>query len=650
MSLLDRMLPARPTEAQPIDGDTKKQLEKATARQKVWKPRWAECLSFVEGRQFVFRTKATNTLNELDVTEGGTKPGYMSRTVRNRILDFWLSAVSAGTQRVPAPEVIPENTDPGVIAAAKLAEKICRFLHTFLGIRRLMVEAYEYAVACGEGFLYPYWDSYQGDALPADPENPDETLFTGELCCIALGPHEVGWAPGATFDESPYHFIQRAMQIDQVQRMPRYLGGDLKPDCNSEGSFVQGQLSKQAAKGDQVMVTEWLEKPTDQNPQGRRLFIANNKQILPTEPYPLIVRGVGGYEPCLHRVSYIPTPWRDRDMGLVEHFLDPQRTLNDCVNKGIMWKNLALIPQILVPRGSRLTRPTAEPGQKIEYDPISGQTPKFRDVPNIPEGLFRLRDQALEDMEAIASQQTLPAQVESGKGQNAFYQNQQGRDQMIIQGLADFYSRLFRHLLIYVQERYTEPRLLQIEGRDAVDYIPDFKGADLKGQTAVRVQPSSIEPLTRQAIEQKVFNLVQTFPGQISKEDAISAIESGTWETLIEDFDLDVSKQEREIQQMIALGNEQLPGGDAPSVAWRDNDDIHLQRLHRWMQTRDFEDSHPVTQAAAENHEQQHFLQQQAKKQQAAQTQTLMAEQQGAANAASPQGAKPMPSLPSVAS
>lgn len=646
MSVLERLKPTR-TENPKADAYVTKRLEKARARHGVWKPRWAEPLAFIEGRQFVFRTRAVNSLSELDTSEGGAKPGYKARTVRNRVFDFWLSAVSAGTQRVPQYEVTPENTDPSVINAARLSEKVLRWLYDFLELRKHMVQAYGYAVACGEGFLYPYWDGYGGEPLPSDPENPDEELYTGELCVIALGPQEVAWEPGATFDESPYHFIERAMTIDAVKAMPGYFGGELRPDANGNQSFVAGQLSKQAAKGDMVIVTEYLEKPSAKNRKGRRLHIANGQQVVPEEKYPIIVRGPRGYEPCLHKIPYVPTPWRDRDMGLVEHMIDPQRTLNDCVNKSIEWKNLALLPQVLEPRGSRLTRPTTEPGQRIQYDPIGGQSPKFRDVPNVPESLFRIREDALTDMEAIASQRSLPNQVESGKGQAAFIEQEQRRDQLIIQALADFHSRVGKHLLIQVQERYNEPRLLQIEGRDAVDYIPDFKGADLKGQTAVRVLPGSIEPLTRAAIEQKVMNLVQTFPNQISKEEAISAIESGTWETLVEDYELDVSKQQREIEQMVAMGSELLPGGDAPIPAPFDNHEVHLDRLHRWMKTREFEQLHPGVQEAATLHEQAHqiFIEQ-AQAREAAQQQA-MAEQAGMNNAAAPPS-KPMPSLPRI--
>jgi hypothetical protein len=83
----------------------------STAKADIAFPAWAEPLAFIEGRQFVFRSKAgtTTTLNELDTSPGGAKPDYRARTVRNRVLDFWLSEVSAGTQRVPQYEVTPTS-------------------------------------------------------------------------------------------------------------------------------------------------------------------------------------------------------------------------------------------------------------------------------------------------------------------------------------------------------------------------------------------------------------------------------------------------------------------------------------------------------------------------------------------------------------
>jgi hypothetical protein len=56
-------------------------------------------------------------------------------------------------------------------------------------------------------------------------------------------------------------------------------------------------------------------------------------------------------EPPLHRLSYTVNAEGD-DLGLMERLIDLQRTINDCWNKLLEWKNRALLPQMIAPRGS----------------------------------------------------------------------------------------------------------------------------------------------------------------------------------------------------------------------------------------------------------------------------------------------------------
>jgi hypothetical protein len=79
-------------------------------------------------------------------------------------------------------------------------------------------------------------------------------------------------------------------------------------------------------------------------------------------------------------------------MGLVEHLLDSQRTINDCTNKQLEWKNHALIPQLLAPVGSIRTKRTDKPGAIIEYIPINGAVPEWQPVPPVPPELSSMKD------------------------------------------------------------------------------------------------------------------------------------------------------------------------------------------------------------------------------------------------------------------
>jgi len=644
MALLDavREVVSRPL-TQEVDPVVAKRLEKGRARHNSLKPGWAECIAFWQGRQFVYRDATSNRVAELETREWGAKPRYRARTVRNRILGFVASEVSMATQRTPQWAVTPSTSEPQDIDAARLGEKVLTYLHDSLNIRARMVDAFTYAVVCGEGFLRPWWNATGGEPLPPDPNNPDAPpLYTGELCLEAFGPDQVYWQPGVRFEKSSWHAIDVARPLEDVQQMTGFNGTELRPDAQGHGTFIDGQMHKSASKADMVIVTEYLERPTPANPEGRRLMIANNKIITPPEPYPAGLRGPDGVLPCILKIAYFPTPDRDRDMGLVEHLIDPQRTLNDAVNKAIEWKNLAISPQwVTGPAGLRDQR-TNEPGAVFR---VRGGVDQIKpvEVPAIPDSLFRMADQAIADMEEIASQRGLPAGVEAAKAIQVLVERDNMRRQFIVQALADFYGDLGKTLLWFVQRYFTEPQLLAIQGGIlGLDFIPDFKGADLRDQLSVSVSPTSIESRTREALEQKILTLAQL--GWIDKQQGLAAMDSGTLERLILNYELNQAKQQREIHQMIALGGG-LPGAKVPTAASFDDHRVHLAELRTWMLTEAFENSPPQVQEAAQLHDQQHefFLAQQQAQDLAAQN--AQAEALGSANAAKP-SVKPMPSLP----
>lgn len=649
MALLEKardLVGATPPESK-LDAALKSRLEKGRTAHKRWKGQWAECLAFTQGRQFVYRDASNKAvLNELETLEGGTKPKYRARQVRNRILGFVLGEISAGTQRVPQYDVTPTRGDTDAINAAGIGARVLDFLYDFLGLRSELVMAYYYAVVCGEGFIRPYWNRDAGRRLQTD--DPGEWLHEGEVAVDHLGPHEVFWEAGARFDKSGWHAIETAKTMDEVKALPGFRDGlEIRPDVRGDDSILSGALHKGASKADMVLVTEYLELPSKAHPGGRWLILANNMVICDPQPYPCAVMGPNGYEPCLHKISYIPTPDRERDMGLVEHMLDAQRTMNDATNKQVELKNIALnLPLITGPAGLKGGKYVLEPGAHIQVKGGPGDA-KWMTPPDsgYMTALSRMRDEAVADMEEMASQRSVPNQVESGKALSTFVERDQMRRQFIVAALVDCHSRLGSHLLALVQDNYTEPRTLPVIGRGGLDYLYDFKGADLKGQTTVRVLPASIEPRTRDSINQMVMNYAQL--GWISPQRAMAAIEAGTAEGLLDDARRDEAKQQREIQQMLGLRDDGPADGGVPIAKPFDDHDVHLGVLHQWMKTKEWEMQPPWVQKASELHEAQH----QMLKQQAAameqQMQAMQAQQLGAANATRPPSS-PMPSLPSV--
>ena len=627
-------------------------------------PEWRECLEFARGQHYAWVNSRNKLVHQAtkESYDGKGKPKWRVRQSRNLIFAILDSKISAATQRVPGYEVVPTTSDSEDIAGAKLAEKIALAGYDNWSIRRATEAAVHYALTTGEAFAFPYWDTGVGPFIDTE----EGTIGLGDVRVKIYGAPEVSWEPGCQFADSPFYVIENARPIDSVEQEDGFLGVKLTPDAELDWKGEKTEPSRM------VLVTEYLERPTPKYPQGRRLTLANGKLIFPEDDYPLKDRdGQALDQPCLHRLSYMIDPSSDRDQGLVRQLIEPMRTFNDALNKVSEWKNVALSPQILAPVGSldSRTRPSDEPGSVIYYNPIVGHEPKWRPVPPIPSELFALADRMERLMGFIASENQVPSQIESGKAIQVLLERDQLAWQNFITKLADWHGRVMRDCLALVQRFYTEPRIVQFRGRTGWEAINDFMGVDIQNQTDVRVAPGSLEPRTRQAIEQRVMNFAQL--GWVSPEAAMAAINGGTADKLVESYELDIARAnlviskirsgtfleepmrpvfpgEEAIDPETGLPLEEVPG-------WMPRESVDNVAVHRavfadWFKTDEWDSLPPEQKEASLLY---FSALQQIEMREAQRAQELQAEQamaQGMNNAAKPDMGTPQSSLPALPS
>lgn len=602
---------------------------------------------------------------------GQGKPHWKARQKRNLLFDVVLHAISQATSRVPGYQVVPSTPEDS--AAAELARKVLHYGYHAWHLRQATVEIVTHAIVGGEGFAWPYFDTSVGPFVDGVGE--------GEICVKVFGGKEVFWEPGVRFERSPWHVVEHARPMDDVTGGEGYEGPEkLTPDA----SVAQ---SKGQNKEKLVMVTEYLERPSSKNPAGRWITIANKKRILPERPYP-----TEGPDPVLRRLSYAPDPDADRDLGLVPQLLDAQRTFTDANNKLVEWKNLALMPQWAVTPGvMKKQRRTAEPGVVLEI-PEPERNLKVIETPEVPSELFEMVDRAQADIARIAAQNDIPAQVEAGKAIQALIEKDSSRAGMFLNGVAEWHGQVGHDCLVLVQDYYTEPRLIQIKGDWGWDSERDFRGKQLRNQTDVRVFADSIEPQTRQAIEQRVMNYAQL--GVISPDQAVAAIESGSADAVVRSIVLDETRAGRVIQRlregpdslfsmpelptgrmekkpqlqailgpdgqpmfdetgqpmfqtvMVETGEAEMAPGWMPRYA--DNLPAFRATFEGFIKTEDYERLDPEMQEAANAIYSGILKLEEEKAQAAAEAQAAQAEGLGMANASRPQGIKPLASLPAV--
>lgn len=624
-----------------------------------------ECYEFFRGQHYAYvdEKNVLRWLPTVTTARGKGKPDHRARQKRNLIFDIVLREAAAGVSQIPSYQVVPSTGDPQDRSAAALSEQVLLWGYGKWGIRQAAVDAIIHAVIGGESFAWPFFDNQVG------PFFEGESFGEGDVRIAIFGANECYWEPGLRFEDSPWHVVEQAVPEDQVKRMPGYEG----PDELNADAATRAMSKKKSPK--LILRANYLERPCADYPKGRWLVIANKQRIVPEQDYP----GTG-QDSVLRKLSYAPDPDSDRDIGLVPQLLDPQRTKNDVVNKQVETKNHTIFPRIFVTPGlMKKQRWTGEPGKVYEI-PQPEQNVKVIETPPINQSLFEMEDRATADMGRIAAQNDLPTGAESGKAIAAAREIDQSRKSLFIGELAKWYADIGHDCLVLVAEKYNEDRLVQLKGDFGWESISDFRGAKLRDQTDVRVLPESIEPITRQAQEQKIMNYVQM--GAVPPERAVAALEFGTADLVTRSLALDESRAARIIQRIkngtiwdqlpIPTGRmvpdpeamipdpatgEPVPDPAAPMVPemapwWMprhsDNIPIFKQNFADWLKTEDYERLEPDLQIAAV---QVYAAIQQLEAEKAAEAQAAQmaqAEQLGLDNAAKPQRQKPLPSLPAV--
>jgi hypothetical protein len=646
----------------PADAEVLERVSRGRDRLAQITPECTEAYESWRGQQYWHLTSEGRLAHRVQGPVGSRafdKPSWKVREPHNILLDFVAHETARATARTPGYEVVPVTSDPEDASAAKLAQDVAQYGHDKWDIENVTTQAVIHAIVTGEGFAWPYWDPNVG------PFITDEGVGLGEVCAEVYGKGQVAWEPGQRFEKSQWHMVEVAMTPDAVKKLPGYKGPSDPPADADVMAYAQRGYNKAERK--MTMVTYYLERPCAEHPDGRWLTLVAGHEVCPERPYP-----GDGQRPCLVKLSWQIDPDNDRDMGLVPQLLPALRQYLDASNKIDEWKNLHMMGGriFMTPGLLGKQKITDEPGA-VYYVPQPNENIKVWDAPPIPQELFQIRNDALAEMARIAAQNDIPSQVESGKGMVAFVERDEGRKLTFLKQVAKFYAHMMRACLAVVQEYYDEERVIHINGDFGWESVDDFRGAKLSDNIDVRVNASSIEPLTRAQVEQRVVAYADRM--WISPEMAMRAIDLGTAEDLLGDILRAEARVHRVIRRIkdgtvFEMQSRLVPAPPDPMTGQRIDpmtglphmevpgwmpmpwDNLRMWRsiFEQFFSTEYAETMPPEVQEASNLIYRQvlDLEQQEAMMQQMRQAQT--AAMLGEANAAAPQGGKPMPDMPKM--
>jgi hypothetical protein len=622
------------------------------------------------------------------VAQGGEKPDHRVRRSHDIISPMLKRKISASTQRDPDWESTAVTTDPEDYAAARLATRLALAGYELWGFPTAEEKALWWAMVSEETFGRAHWNPNVGPFTDVsthpeadhteedgskpyegqpDPEKP-KFVGRGEIGVTIYSGLEVLWEPGVDFEDSRWYAVEHVRSIEEVEDEPGFLGipGEkLRADASTAADNRRTAREKKGSK--LGIVTEYFERPCPKYPKGRWGTYASGRKIFKDEDYPY-VDGDGEVvdRPCLRRLIYDVDGANDRAKGLVQKIIDVVRSYDQSINKQSEYSQIGLVAQILAAEGVLLTDPTDEPGLVVEYDRTlaNGEKPEWRENITFPGELFEMEERAKARFSAISFDEDIPPQVESGKAIGQVTELNRSAWQKFIDDFNRFRSGLMSDCLVIAQRKYGADRVMKLRGSTGWEGVGDFEGADLRNQTDVAIKASATEQLTRPQIEQRITQLVQLFPGVFPPEVVIEALNSANPEKLIQGYEQDVGRAHRVIQQLRdgSFWNQPLrpalPGEEVleelngrPMVpGWlpRPFDSLPILKaaIENWMKTEDWDRSPSrVKDASLFYYQKLLDLETQAQLR-AEEVANLAAEEQGEANAAKPQGAKPMPSVP----
>jgi hypothetical protein len=684
----------------PVPESVKKRIRRAHSEMKVHAPRRRQNVEFARNNHFVWINKKGDGLDRqstIDKRFGGTKPDHRVRRSHDILAPILKAKISAVTQRIPGYEVLEATSDPEDYSAARVSEKVLVSGYEIWNVRKAFRLATWDAFVTEEAFLMPFFDETigpyveevehdeEGQPVLDEGEEPRrKTVGMGEIRYAVFSGLEVGWQPGVQFEDARYYVIIHARPREQVEAEPDFMGPPLSADAISSPDYL-GDRPK-GADSDLVMVTDYLERPCAAQPNGRRIIEACGRQIFPEEDYPLFDQdGDVVDEPCLRRIAYAVDGESEKARGLVTSLIETVRDFDFASNKAIEYLQLVMVPQMVVPEGSILPETVIDdtPGLVVELGEDAwrnGMKPEWRQMPSMPGEFGNERDRAQALLGYIASENGIQG-LEAAKAISAVATKDALAWQDFMEDVADAFAATGRDSLGLAQIYYDEARMVRFRGRTGWEAIPNFKGADIRGQRDVKVSVGSLEPLTRAVVEQRIMNVAAMFPGYFPPETIIAALSAGDFDRLNESYEEDEAQINFLIAQIRAGTFKDLPlrpvmpgeggpeldprtgqpkiGPDGKPVmlaeieGWMprifDNTSIWKRRLEAFMKSDEWRHLPPATQQAT-GLVYNGVLEIEARnsaKQAAAQSQT--AEALGAANAAKPQPAKAMPSLPAAA-
>lgn len=603
--------------------------------------KWLERMAFYRGLHYTIKDGSFH----LDVDDAAGE----AREVHNFIPSIVKAAVASRVQHFPNPKIPAADSSQASLARAKATEQLAKsFVDDGILSGEEFLRALNAAAITGGAWLKVYWDPFSGKPVPAEDEIEEVELEdpeTGEILTDVVEkekPKDVfgaeipvqafegrikaafvdlfdGWPdPCATTPDEMRFWVHRKVRPleEMKRRFPKDMfGKDINWETSAgDSAWVQKQSvlayeNYSTVDPDSVMLMEYWRAADEDFPNGM-LCVFSGNSILHIGPCP--------YVPARIPAIFIPgdniVPGGFYPEGVVEHVIQPQKTLNRAESKIRELMDRMLNPHILVPNESDVDEEIFGEvgGQVIRYR--AGYPPHVLHSPEVPSSMFNISASMQQRMKDISTytevtQGGVPGRVESGdaiellKETAAFIRI---TEVMLYQKQI---TEAMKQCLYLARQYYPDGRLIRTLGNDNGWTYLEFRSDEYDWDVDLAPEPFSAAPnssVRRRTRTLEAWQMGLFDDGKPGARDVRRMLGLDNAERTSADPDAHHRSLARmENQQVLARSKGEYDGPLNPVQPFHDNE-THLEEHNIFRNSQEYLDLTPEARMLIDEHCEEH--------------------------------------------
>ncbi len=548
--------------------------------------RWIIQIAFLMGRQYSFFNRTAHTLHQLK------KQPYRIRNVDNQLLGRWRRQVADLIRTDPELSVVPNTNEDEDIKAAKVGTKVIQSFWQSARMKGKQRRLGGWIYATGNGFLDDRWNPRMG---PTSLNKKGELVYEGDVDAGVWSPFEIV-VPSIAMGPVELHEFP---WLDKVKwRNMDWIRSNLKrgEEVKSEGfdkqmidlTMLSGAPSGTTNKlAEGALVHNFYLQPNHDFPKGKYVVAANGIVDF-EEDYPF-----RHYH--LEHFKDIEIPGLFWGLATLGEAIGLQKTWNRTISWIDEFNRVMGKGKWLIPKGSNIEiAPDDTHGEMMNYNPVMGHKPEHLTLKGLPTTYQQILEWTKLSFDDLFSQHevsrgTNKSDIRSGE-MVSILREQDATGAIPSHAVYEESLEAFGgKVLKRVQSGYTTERTVKLVGREGEYDVFAFKGADLRGNTDVKVKKQSSLPDSQHARQAQVL---ERFGTGLYGDPADAEVRRNVMNMLDDAVVKDIYADTRLDEAYARYENRLLmdeKGADQYLINDYDNDGIHLREHNHFRKGLDYQ-------------------------------------------------------------